>query len=69
MDLEVPRSYQITNSIEDEISNYESQIEKYMQKTLDSTVNSVQQLDNSEKLADSTAKVFKSVPYYFLISF
>lgn len=54
------------SSIEDEIANYESQIEKYMQQSLDSTGRSVQQLENSEKLADSTARVKFLLIHFFV---
>lgn len=51
-------SYTTGGSIEDEITDYEQEIEKYLQKSLESTGRSKQQLESSEELANSTAKVY-----------
>lgn len=40
-----------------QVADYEREIEKYMQMSLDSTQRSVNQLDSSDKLAESTARV------------
>uniref|UniRef100_A0A915DV65 t-SNARE coiled-coil homology domain-containing protein n=1 Tax=Ditylenchus dipsaci TaxID=166011 RepID=A0A915DV65_9BILA len=54
--LDPVKSYTMGNSIEDEVADYEKEIEKYMQKSLDSTGRSRQQLESSEQLATSTAQ-------------
>lgn len=50
-------SYSTGGSIEDEVAQYEREIEKYMQESLDSTVRSRQHLENSEQLGTKTAQV------------
>lgn len=43
-----------SNNVDDQLAEYEREIEKYMQSSLDSTQRSCQQLDSSEKLAQAT---------------
>lgn len=44
------------NNIEDQVAEYEREIEKYMQMSLDSTQRSCQQLESSEQHAQSAAR-------------
>ncbi len=50
-------SYTTERSIEDEVADYEQEVEKYMQKSLDSTQRSRQQLESSEELGHAAARV------------
>ncbi|KAI1708854.1 soluble NSF attachment protein 29 [Ditylenchus destructor] len=54
--LDPVKSYSVGGSIEDEVADYEKEIEKYLQQSLDSTGRSRQQLEDSERLATSTAQ-------------
>ena len=54
--LDPIQSYTTDGSIEDEVADYEQEIEKYLQKSLESTGRSKQQLESSEELAASTAR-------------
>jgi len=46
-----------SNNVEDQIADYEREVEKYLQMSVDSTQRSVMQLDSSDKMAESTARV------------
>nr|CAD2132919.1 unnamed protein product [Meloidogyne enterolobii] len=45
-----------SNNVEDQIADYEREVEKYLQMSVDSTQRSVMQLDSSDKMAESTAR-------------
>ncbi|KAL7077465.1 hypothetical protein ACQ4LE_003170 [Meloidogyne hapla] len=45
-----------SNNVEDKAADYEREIEKYLQMSLDSTQRSVMQLDSSDKMAEATAR-------------
>uniref|UniRef100_A0A7E4VT78 t-SNARE coiled-coil homology domain-containing protein n=1 Tax=Panagrellus redivivus TaxID=6233 RepID=A0A7E4VT78_PANRE len=50
------RSYTSNNTVDDEINNYEKELERILQESLDSTQRSAQRLENSEQLATNTAQ-------------
>uniref|UniRef100_A0A915MZJ7 Uncharacterized protein n=1 Tax=Meloidogyne javanica TaxID=6303 RepID=A0A915MZJ7_MELJA len=45
-----------SNNVEDQVADYEREVEKYLQMSVDSTQRSVMQLDSSDKMAESTAR-------------
>jgi hypothetical protein len=56
--LDPVKSYTVqSGSIEDDIEEYEKEIEKCLQASVDSTQRSAQQLTTSEKLAEGTMQV------------
>lgn len=51
------RSYTTGTTAEDEINQYEREIERILQESVDSTQRSVQRLEHSEQLGTNTANV------------
>lgn len=51
------KSYTTSSTIEDDINQYEREIERVLQESLESTNRSVQRLANSEQLGVNTAQV------------
>jgi hypothetical protein len=45
-----------SNNVEDQIADYEREVEKYMQMSVDSTQRSCKQLESSDKMAENTAR-------------
>nr|CAD2177865.1 unnamed protein product [Meloidogyne enterolobii] len=55
-----------SNNVEDQIADYEREVEKYLQMSVDSTQRSVMQLDSSDKMAESTARIFDHIVGLYL---
>ena len=51
------KSYTTNRNAEDELNEYEREIERILQESVDSTNRSVQRLANSEQLGANTAQV------------
>ena len=56
-DMDNVKSYTDNRNVEDEINEYEREIERVLQESVDSTNRSVQRLANSEQLGVNTAQV------------